>query len=458
MNILLAFPRFRYISGQPPLGIASIYSYLKQKIPKVNITVFDGTFVKNKFRSFGDIIKNNTFDIVGFSLMNTMISEVYSLAKMTRRYSPAAKIVIGGPQATVDPEYFIRLNLADIIIAGEGEITFFELVKNGCNPSGVKGTVYRKKGEIIYEPERDKVSDLDELPIASREIFDMDSYMRAWNSMDVVRNGLKGTSVMVSRGCPYQCTFCQPTLKEIFGQRIRFFSPEKVIEELDYLRNTFHMDAFMFEDDTFIINKKWVSRVCDLIIKRKQKILWCCNIRADLCDYDILKKMYEAGLRKINIGIESASQHILDDVFKKGITIQQVTDAVKMAKKIGLHIQGYFMLGHPTETKKGIENTIRFARKLAIDEASFSITTPLPGTYLFDNDKEFIEQNFENHDYYSACSYKYEALQVKPWQIKLYKKYAYLQFYSKPSRLMKQIRNLFSKDGLRKFIYKLERV
>lgn len=458
MKILLVFPRFRYISGQPPLGVASIYSYLKLKRPDLDVRVFDGTFAKKKHKDFFALIQKDFFDIIGFSVMNTMVKDVRVLAGETRKYSPKSLIVVGGPQATIDSEYFLKQDLADIAVVGEGEASFLELVEKEGMPFGIKGLVYKKGNEIIREPPRKVDNEIDRLPLTERSVFNMHSYTAAWNSMDVVNSGLKGTSVVVSRGCPYQCSFCQPTLRKIFGASMRKYSPERVMRELEYLKACFGIRSFMFEDDTFMIDKKWATKICELMIERELGLLWCCNMRADICDFTILKKMYDAGLRKINIGIESASQHILDEVLQKRITVKQVEAAVKIAKETGLCIQGYFMIGHPRETKRDILRTIFFARRLDIDEASFSITTPLIGTYLYDNDKDLIQNNYENYDYYSKSVYKPESLQVKEREIQLLKKYAYLMFYTKPNRLIRQVHNLFSANGVKKFFYKLARV
>ncbi len=458
MNLLLVFPRFKYASGQPPLGISALHTYLKKKAPDIGITVFDGTFSKNKLKSFEELIKQNSFDAVGFSIMNTMISEARSMAGLVRQYLPGAKIIAGGPQATVRAEYFIESGIADISVIGEGEVTLLDLLTNGADPKGVRGTVYKKDNEIVHEETRDMVVDLDELPIPDRDIFDMDSYFKAWNSLDVLGGRLKGTSVVVSRGCPYQCSFCQPTLQKIFGRKVRKNSPERVIEELSYLKKRYDIDAFMFEDDTFLMDKTWASKVCDLMIKDDLGLVWCCNVRANLCSYDILKCMRDAGLRKINIGIESASQKILDEVFKKNITIEQVEKAVSTAKSLDLYIQGYFMIGHPRECAEDIEKTIDFASNLDIDEASFSITTPLPGTALFESDKDTIEPALEVFDYYSISVYSRKHLQVSPEEIERFITHAYLDFYLKPRRLIKQVISLFSVNGFKKFMYKLQRV
>lgn len=458
MNILLVFPRFRYVSGQPPLGISALYSYLTKKAPGVKITVFDGTFSDHKLKDFEHVLADSAFNAVGFSVMNTMVSEVKALAKITRRFAPASKIIVGGPQATVKPDYFLENDLADIAVIGEGEATFLELLEKDLDPEGVKGTVYKKSGRIVHEDARDKMPDLDSLPIPDRNIFDMKAYFGAWNSLDIFSGNLRGTSVIVSRGCPYQCSFCQPTLQKLFGSHVRKYSPGRVIEELQYLKDKFNINAFMFEDDTFLMDKDWAMMVCDLMMEKRLGLVWCCNVRANLCDYGALKKMKEAGLRKINIGIESATQGLLDDVLKKNITVEQIKKAVDTAKSLGLYIQGYFMIGHPKESDGDIRNTIRFARDLDIDEASFSITTPLPGTSLYESDKYMVEDAHEGCDYYSVSVYDSKYLQVPPKKIRMYKRYAYISFYLKPRRLIKQIMNVFFNNGLKKFIYKLERV
>jgi len=458
MRILLIFPRFKYISGQPPLGIASIYSYLKYKKPDLDIQIFDGTFSKGRSRFFFNIIQKTHFDIIGFSVMNTMVKDTELLANGVRRISPTSKIIVGGPQVTIDPEYFLKLNIADIAIIGEGESTFLELIENEIKPFGIKGTMYIKDKKIFKEPEREMLPDIDKLPITNRKIFDMQSYMDIWNSMDVVRDNLKGTSLIISRGCLYQCSFCQPTLRKIFGNYVRRYSAERVIEELESLKVNFGIDSFMFEDDIFMMDKKWTKNMCELMIERKLNLIWCCNMRADLCDKAILKKMYDAGLRKINIGIESASQEILDKVLKKRITIKQVEVAIKTAKSLGIFIQGYFMIGHPTETRKDIIKTIKFARHLDIDEVSFSITTPLPGTYLYEVDKSLINDSCESYDYYDKSPYKPENLLVKQWELRLLKKYAYFAFYTKMNRFIRQVQHIFSRTGSKKLLYKLARV
>jgi len=458
MRILLVFPRFKYISGQPPLGIAYLYSFLKKKIPLAEISVFDGTFARGRIRDFEETISGGKFDMVGFSVMSTMLDDFTTMSAMVRKLSPGSRIVVGGPQPTVDPDYFFANGLADCVVSGEGEEPLAEYAANSCSPMGIKGIYYKKGNDILFGGARDPISDIDDFPIPSREIFDMSSYVGVWNSMDAVSSSLRGTSAIVSRGCPYKCSFCQPTLRKIFGSRVRKHSPSRVVEEMRYLKERFNINAVMFEDDTFLIDRKWAAEVCDKMLAAALEMVWCCNVRADLCDRSMLGRMREAGLRKINIGIESASQRILDEVFDKGVTIGQVEEAVRIAKELELKVQGYFMIGHYSETEEDIRRTIDFASRLNIDEASFSITTPFPGTFLYDRDIDMIEAGSGQYDYYKDRVYKDSGLKVSAARVRSLNRLAYLRFYTRPGRLVSQFGHILSPNGLRKFLYKLQRV
>lgn len=458
MKILLVFPRFRYISGQPPLGLAALYSYLRKEAPMADLTVFDATFTSGRLEAFRSALRDGNFDIVAFSVMSTMIGDFQTMAGIVRQEAPHAKIVAGGPHPTIDPEFFVLKAGADAAVVGEGEVTFCEYILNKADPGGVKGLVYKNGKEAVFGGERDKIEDIDSLPIPSRDMFDMASYVNIWNSMDSVSANLRGTSLIISRGCPYRCSFCQPTLRKIFGQNVRKRSASRITEELIYLKDAFNINAAMFEDDTFLMDKRWTEEVCDSIIKNRLNIVWCCNMRADLCEKKLLRRMYEAGLRKVNIGIESASQRILTEVLDKGIKIGQIEEAVYTAKDLGLKVQGYFMLGHCSESEDEIKQTIRFASALDIDEASFSITTPLPGTSLFEKDRSAIKDKGANYDYYSDCVYKENCMKVTPAKVERYKKYAYLMFYTRPKRFVRHIAEMFTPNGMRKLLYKLQRV
>ncbi|AGF78555.1 Fe-S oxidoreductase [Desulfocapsa sulfexigens DSM 10523] len=457
MKILLIYPRFKYPSGQPPLGLGSIISFLKMKLPDLSIDVYDATFEteNNKNISSYDF---SQYTLIGFSVMTTMAGDAHEMAALIKSKDQSAKIIFGGPHPTVLPELCMSDPHVDMVIQGEGEEAFYELLINLDSPAKVANLIYRENGQIISNERRSTYTDIDSLPAPDRSHFNMSEYIKIWNSMDTVSPNLTGTSLIISRGCPYNCSFCQPTLTNLFGKKIRKRAPENIIEELHLLKKRYSINAFMFEDDTFMIDKVWAERICSLLIESEMNFRWCCNLRADNIDAALLEKMYAAGLRKINIGMESSSDRLLGTVYNKKISTKQIIEAVNIAKKLKLKVQGYFILGHPSETLDDLQETIRFACKLPIDDVSFSILTPFPGTHLYASEKKLLSGQFTDFDYYRACNYSPEHMNVLPRKIEQLKSQAYLKFYTRPQRLLQQVSILLHKNGLKKIFTKIKRI
>ena len=338
----------------------------------------------------------------------------------------------------------------DILVTGEGEEVLPRII-SGEELAQIPNLYYREGGEIKKTERVIPTSDLDALPFPALNLLPMDKYIQSWFQVEPYR----GTSILSSRGCPYVCTFCQPTLRYIFGDKIRQRSPENVIAELKNLKERFGIEAFMFQDDTFNFNPGWIEKFCKLMIVEKLNLVWGCNVRANLTREDHLKMMKEAGLRKINIGLESASQRILDDIYNKKITINQVRASVAAAKKVGLLVQGYFIIGAPTETAEEIEATIKYAVNLDIDMATFSICTPLPKTYLYDRTKDLIISGAKV-DYYRNSIYK-QGVALDQKLLDNYRRKALILFYLHPKRLFPTLKFIFSLDGIKRLFLKLKR-
>ena len=320
----------------------------------------------------------------------------------------------------------------------------------------VKGIWFKKNGRILKNSRRNPIGNLDELPFPAWDLLPMDKYLKNWYQLDSVDTNLVGTSIIASRGCPYVCTYCQPTLRTIFGTKIRKRSSDNILQELTRLREKYNINAFMFQDDTFIIDEKWVRDICANIINAGLDLKWGCNVRANLVTKSLLTKMKSAGLRKIFVGIESASQRILDDIYNKKITLEQVKKTVIIAKNLNLKVQGYFMLGAPTESVAEIKKTIKFAKNLDIDEATFSITTPLPNTDLYKKFNELITKDFDEFDYYRNPVLNLNDL--SPKKLSFLKKKGYLEFYLSPKRITSTLKMLFTLSGFQKSMNKLKRL
>jgi radical SAM superfamily enzyme YgiQ (UPF0313 family) len=215
----------------------------------------------------------------------------------------------------------------------------------------------------------------------------------------------------------------------------------------------------MFQDDTLTAFKHWVNDFCKLLAESNLDLLWGCNTRANLMDTELLQEMKRAGLRKIFIGGESSSQRVLDEIYNKGIKVEQVRNLAKKAHDLGIKTQVYFMLGAPTETIEEIRQTIKFAVSLDADEATFSIATPLPETHLYEmmkRDGWKLSENFEDYDYYKKNSYFRGDVSFK--KLENLKREALIKFYFSPKRLKSTIKSIIEPSGMKKILLKIKRV
>lgn len=436
-----------------PLGLGYIAACIKSRCPDACLNVVDTTFFDAPMKKIEKALGRSAYDLVGFSVMTTMIKESLAIAAFIKENSPHTRIVFGGPHPTVMPSETLAQPQVDAVVLAEGEQTAVEIVQKKGDFTGIPGIWYKDNGRIVKNPPRPFCLDLDSIPFPERDLFPVEQYIANNAGMDSVDPSLRCLGILASRGCHYRCSYCQPTLNRIFGKKVRIRSPENIIAELAELKSRYRIDSFMFEDDTFIIRKQWVHDFCDALIKSGLKMQWFCNVRANLVEYDMIRHMYDAGLRKVGIGIESGSQRVLDEIYTKDITIEQVCSAVSLISSLGIKIQGYVMLGAPTETRAEILETIRFTTALDIDEAAFSITTPLPQTTLYNKSRELIDKDVTEFDYYKTSVYRSTG-ECSPDEIERLKRRAYLVFYFSHRRLLKTIRTLCA---VRKMLKRLKR-
>ena len=457
MNIALIFPRTKYPSGDIPLGVAYLASYLRNNI-NCNIQIIDTTFHSDYSSYLKKNISNGKFDVVGISAMTTMIDAAYLAANIAKDYNPKTKVLLGGPHATMMLEDSLKNKHIDAVVIGEGEKTFLEFVLNIHNLDNVSGIWYKENGSIKKNAQREMVKNLDDLPYPAWDLLEIEKYIHSWFQLDSISPDIRGVSVIASRGCPYKCSFCQPTLNEIFGKKIRKRSAINIVGELKALKYGYGIEGFLFVDDTLAIDKDWVLSICNEIKKENLKIKWICNFRANLTNEDLLREMKSAGLTKVNIGIESGSQRILDEIYRKGINLEDIQRSVKIAKDLGLKVQGYFMIGAPSETEEEIKKTIELACELPLSDATFSITTPLPGTFLYHEKMNIIDPKvFSNLDYYKVSVFD-ESSVISKKKIALLKKIAFLRFYLGRGRLISTLKLLLNFKNIRKTILKLKRL
>ncbi|MBU2443282.1 MAG: B12-binding domain-containing radical SAM protein [Nanoarchaeota archaeon] len=454
MKLMLVFPRMKHKTGDSPIGICSIAAYLK-KHTDADVFVLDTTF-DISFEHIKERFRKDKPDIVGIYVDTLMCNDAIKIAKIAKKMG--FFVLIGGPHPTVMPESV--KNCSDLIVLGEGETTIKDVLDHfeTRNFENVNGIIFKNKTEWLKTPKRDFIQNLDSLEYPDFDLVDMNKYLNLWHIFDSYNPNIKGANIIASRGCPYNCSFCQPTLRALFGDVVRHRSPENVIDELKILKKKFSIQAFFLQDDTFNINKDWVKKFCSLLKKEKLGLLWACNVRVNtLKNLKEVKMMYDSGLRIVHIGVESGSQRILNEIYQKGIKLKDVPVAIDNLNKIGIKSLCFFMLGAPTETKEEIEQTIKFAVSLNATEITASIATPLPGTKLLETMKKKykISNDFSKFDYYNNRAFEDKNLSFE--ELKRYQRKLLFKFYIHPKRWFYIFKHITHIKGWKKMFLKLKR-
>ena len=310
--------------------------------------------------------------VCGIATTTPTFPGALNVARIVRKISPETTIIMGGYHVTFLPNEALSSPYVDIIVRGEGESTLLELIlslTNGNPPLyEIKGISYKKGKEIIHNPDRKPICDLDALPYPLRDLVPLDRYKNP-------------SSIVSSRGCIGRCIFC---VAHTFSKVCRLRSPENVVGEMLYLKKKYGFKTVFIVDNTFIADRKRTLEICELIKNLDLDMAWICETRVDTVDEELLRKMAEAGCVALQFGVESGDNRILQEI-KKGITTEIVEKAVKTCIKVGIKPGCSFMIGHPSDTPETIKSTIEFAKKLKRlgSEVFFGITTPYPGTELY---------------------------------------------------------------------------
>ncbi len=371
----------------PPLGILYIGTLLRRKNFKV--MVIDAEKDGLTLTETVDRVTEKQPEILGISTMSLTYAATLRIAEMIKKMNSDIKIVLGGPHVTATlTETFEITKYVDYLVYGEGEYTFLELVeklKENKSLNDVKGLIFRKEnGKIKTNEPRDFITNLDGLPFPDLDLIE--NY-RSGDYNTVYTTSKPIATIIASRGCPYNCSFCGVHL--IHGRKTRFRSPENVVDEIEYRRDKDGVKFFIMKDSTLTTDREWVLSFCEEIERRSLKIKWCCNTRVDRVDEVLLKSMKNSGCELILFGVESGSEKILKNL-RKGTTPSKVKEVFELVKKIGINADASFMIGNPGEDLNTINETIDMSKDIEPRFAKFFVTTALPGTDLYE---ESIKNN-----------------------------------------------------------------
>jgi anaerobic magnesium-protoporphyrin IX monomethyl ester cyclase len=446
MKILLVNPSCETGSARwLPLGLGYIAAVLKGR--GFDVKVIDGPT--------DNVLQDYMPDVIGISAMTPQIEEAWRIADRAKAFIPNVTVILGGVHPSILPLESIAKPAVDIVVVGEGELTMVcvcSALLYNLSLEKVQGIVYKSHGEVVSNPPREVLNNLDELPFPARELFNFpDGYTPGYY------RHLPAATILTSRGCPGRCTFCN---KSVFGNRSRMRTAHNVFQEMMYLHIFHGIREFHISDDNFTTDRQRAIDICDFIIKAGMKVSWACSngIRVDCVCQELLNKMKQAGCYRIAFGIESGSPKILKSI-NKNITLDKIDTAVRMARKAGLITVGFFMVGNYGETDETISETIKFIDKLKLDYIQFTIATPYPGTELAEQVSahgRVLAKRWSEYNTYTGSIIEWENLskrEIDEFQMRMYR-VSYMNFNYIFNRLLR-IRTLcdlkFMLKGLKIF-------
>lgn len=425
----------------PPLGLCYLAAVL-QKNGYRNVKIIDGALEELSLGSLYRKVKRHKPDVIGVTSTTTSFYYAKQTIALCKKDNKNALTILGGAHVTALPKRTMEeCPDLDIGVYGEGEMTFLELadrISQRKSLDGVRGVVRRKGGKIVVNPPRQLIKNLDSLPFPARHLLkDLRLYYHT-----PFRGRKFTTSMITSRGCPFNCSFCD---QSVFGKTWRGHSANYVIKEMVHLKKNYEVDFISFEDDNFLFSRKRTSQICQGIIGNNLRLEWGCSARVDNIDKELLSQMKKAGCVNIFIGIESGSPRVLRLLNKK-IQLKDIVKAVDLIKKAGINVYGSVMLGVPSETKKEMEKTFSFVHSLPLDGISFFLYTPFPNTRLAKLAPQhgFVSNNWQN---YSAHP---RRLPFTPYgfsdsEMLNLQRRAYLRFYARPKFLLDHFPLLFNR-------------
>ncbi len=370
----------KMIAASPPLGILYIATFLRNK--GIEVSVLDQAAAGYTTKEVIRWVKKENPDVLGFSTLISSGRNAALLAEEVKKENPNLTVVFGNYYATFNAERILkRYPSVDIIVRGEGECTSLELVeclKHGEDLKQVLGITFRKKNRPVSTSNRPLIDNVDSLPFPERDLLD-EEYHSTTAGINVAPK--RFSSFISSRGCVFRCRFCG--CRKFAQNRWRPRSVENILEELRLLASQGYKQ-FLFVDDNFTLDQKRVIELCQNIKKEKLDIEWICEGRVDGSPLHMLRELVNAGCRMFYLGIESASQKVLD-YYDKQTNPQQARVAVRNARKAGVDvIVGSFIVGAPLETRQEIKQTLKFAEELKVDVPQFNVLSAFAGTDIWD--------------------------------------------------------------------------
>lgn len=431
----------KFFTPIAPLGLAYIASVLEQN--GIEVLLFDQFANKASDRELLYSIKKQKPDMVGFSALTPVISDIKRLVIGIREVSKMSKIVLGNLHATCFPEEVIKEGLADIVVRGEGEMAMLELCQRLIRKEeldGLRGISFKLDEKIIHNPDREIINDLDSLPFPAWHLLNPDHYTEV--PLAAINNA-RAFPIISSRGCPYRCYYCS---QDKIYNKVRYRDLNKVVDEMEYFNSILKIKFFGFSDAYFPFDEELGLEFCDIVIRQglHKKLRWATETRVDKVTSRLLKAMKEAGCHLIMYGVEVGNTSILRSL-DKGTTLEQAKMAFRETRKVGILNQGLFILGLPGESIETCRDTINFAKELDCDIVKFNLAMPYPGSRFFEDYKK--NKKVENPEKFSSWfdwlssngELVYTPTNMDSDTLRYFQRRAMLEFYVRPKVIIRHI-------------------
>jgi len=443
MKVLLAKPYNLSDHIQPSLGLGYLATSVRDKH---DVRILDCIKEKINVDRLGRFIKKYRPDVIGLQCYTFDVGFIRDALSLAKRLNKDIKTIVGGPHPSAVPEEMFEALVGDLdyIFVGEAEAGLVKLLDSldhgRKDLSGVPGLVRVEGGKLVYNPPA-VVEDLDSLGMPAWDIIRPEDYPESQHGAFFKKFPI--APIIMTRGCPYPCTFCAGRV--VSGKKIRKRGIDKVIEEIVYLKSERGINEFHIIDDNFTMDTSYAKEFLRKLKALDLGMSWAVpnGVRMDTLDEEMLGLMKETGLYLISLGIESGSDRMLR-LMKKNITTAKIRESIKMINKAGIDIAGFFILGFPGETAESIKRTIVFATRLKLVRANFFTYLPFPGSESYEklraqNELDGIDWN---HFYFMNASYVPKALTRK--KLKNLQRLAFARFYLRPRIILYNLRSIQS--------------
>ncbi len=441
------------LSHTRPMNLAYLAAYLRRE--GFSVSLLDYETERYTETGLRQVLQRDRPSVVGLSSVTPTIVNAARICDVVKRQDPEILTVAGGPHANGMPEQTLEeFSSFDVVVYGEGEETLSELCRYAgerASYKNVAGIVMRDGGQILRNPRRPLIADIDSLPFPARDLITY--HEQAGHSSRGFSNNLLSTELFTSRGCPFPCTFC--AIRTTFGETVRLRKPEAIREEVSAFMREYRFGHVVIADDTFTLRPDRAQEICE-ILRQEGVASWNCDTRVTHVNRELLAAMKKSGCRKIAFGVESGSPRVLDRI-RKRITVEQVREAVRLAIEAGIEqVEGNFIIGSdPDETLEDLAMTRELILTLPWTFVSVSIIVPYPGTPVREQmeARGLIdrEASWEDYEMFGTIP-RWRTEHFAASELLRIQKQLTRSFYLRPSYIAKQIASVRSWSDVRYWI------